>query len=204
MNELLSKEFVPLYTALAWIVFWAGLLIFARTHLVAVFDAIAKRIRAGSSLTVGMVSIGEPPKDFRDAPNGEAAVSNTPNPEAIPDELTEDAINAQYKQLVEQQYFLLHASEVITERTSPKSGRYRVRVWLESYFDQSLNDVTRVTYRIWTDSNRPIISTTSKKTNFDLWLSMYGEFPVLAYVERRGKPGMWLTRYLDLPGRPPD
>jgi hypothetical protein len=37
-----------------------------------------------------------------------------------------------------------------------------------------------------------------------LWLNVYGEFPVLAYVERKAKPGVWLTRYLDLPGRPPD
>jgi hypothetical protein len=204
MNDLLSKELAPLYTALAWIIFWAVLLIVARKHLSTVFEAIAARIRAGSSFTVGPVSLGEPPKGFRDGPNGSPAVSDTPNPEAIPPELTEDVINKEYRRLVDQQYFLVHATEVIRERTSPKSGRYRVRVWLESYFDQPLDEVVRVTYRIWDDARPPIISTTAKKKSFDLWLSMYGEFPVLAFVERRGKPGVWVTRYLDLPGRPPD
>ena len=204
MNDLLSKELVPLYTALAWIIFWAALLIVARKHVSNAFDAITTRIRAGSSFSVGPVSLGEPPKGFRDEPNASPAVSDTSNPEVIPAELTEDAINKEYRRLVDQQYFLVHAAEVIRERTSPKSGRYRVRVWLESYFDQPLDEVVRVTYRVWDDARPPIISTTSKKKSFDLWLSMYGEFPVLAFVERRGKSGVWVTRYLDLPGRPPD
>lgn len=199
MNEL-----APLYAALAWIIFWVGLVIVTRKHLSTVIEAIIIRIRAGSSFTVGPVSLGEPPKGFRDQPDGAAAVSDTRDPEAIPDELTEDVINKEYRRLVDQQYFLLHAAEVIRERTSPKSGRYRVRVWLESYFDQPLDDVVRVTYRVWDDARPPTISTTSKKKSFDLWLSMYGEFPVLAYVERREKPGIWVSRYLDLPGRPPD
>jgi hypothetical protein len=204
MIDIFSKELVPLYTALAWIVFWTGLLVFARKHLSAVFDAVASRVRAGSILTVGPVTIGEPPRELKDAAPGAAVVSNTRDPDAIPAELTVDVINREYKRLIDQQYFLLHAAEITRERTSPRSGRYRVRVWLESYYDISLADIIRVTYRIWDDARRPIISTTSEKTNFDLWLTVYGEFPVLAYVERRGKSGVWLTRYLDLPGRPSD
>jgi hypothetical protein len=69
------------------------------------------------------------------------AVSDTPNPETIPPRLTEDLINKEYRRLLDQQYFLVHATEIIRERTSPKSGRYRVRVWLESYFDQPQDDV---------------------------------------------------------------
>lgn len=202
--EMLSKELVPLYTALAWIVFWTGLLVFARKHLSAVLDALASRVRAGSSLTVGPFTIGEPPKDLKDAGTGAAAVTNTADPDAIPKELTKELIDKEYDRLIEEQYFLLHASEVIREPKSPRSGRYRVRVWLESYYDKPLDEIIRVTYRIWHDARPPIISTTSAKTNFDLWLNVYGEFPVLAYVERKNKPGVWLTRYLDLPGRPPD
>jgi hypothetical protein len=63
--EMLSKELVPFYTALAWIVFWTGLLVFARKHLSAVFEALALRVSAGSSLTVGPFTIGEPPKDLK-------------------------------------------------------------------------------------------------------------------------------------------
>ena len=71
-------------------------------------------------------------------------------------------------------------------------------------FDKPLNEISRVTYRVWDDARLPIISTTSRRTNFELWLSLYGEFPVLAYIERNGKAGVWVTRYVDLPGRPPD
>jgi len=100
-------------------------------------------------------------------PPGAAVVSNTRDPDAIPAELTVDAINREYKRLLDEQ-------------------------------------LIRVTYRISHDARPPIISTTSTETNFDLWLNVYGEFPALAYVERKNKPGVWLTRYLDLPGRPPD
>ena len=204
MNIFSAREFVPLYTAIAWIVFWAVLLIAARKYVIATFEAVTTRIRLGSSVTVGPVTIGEPPKDLRDTPNGSAAVSNTPDPEAIPAGLTSELIDQRYKLLIEQQYFLLHASEITKERTIPKSGRYRVRVWVESYFDVPLEEIVRVTYRIWTDAHHSIISSTSRNTNFDLWLSVYGEFPVLAYIELREKQGIWVTRYLDLPGRPPD
>jgi len=68
VSEIFSKELVPLYTALAWIVFWTGLLVFARKHLSAVFDAVASRVRAGSILMVGPVTIGEPPRELKDAP----------------------------------------------------------------------------------------------------------------------------------------
>lgn len=62
MNNLFSKEFAALYTALAWILFWAGLLYFARELLSTVFEAIVVRIKAGSPITIGSVGLGVPPK----------------------------------------------------------------------------------------------------------------------------------------------
>jgi hypothetical protein len=94
VSEIFSKELVPLYTALAWIVFWTGLLVFARKHLSAVCDAVASRVRAGSSLTVGPVTIEEPPRELKDAAPGAAVVSNTRDPDALPQLCRVPAIRA--------------------------------------------------------------------------------------------------------------
>lgn len=203
MNSLLSKEFVPLYTALSWIAFWSIVLIVARSHLSSAIEALLERVRGGSSLTVGLFKLEGVPKEVRAGSTGVVAVSDTAHPEAIPSGMKAESINAEYQSLIKQ-YFLLHAAEVISPPTSPRSGRYRVRVWIESYNDQHLKEISRVTYRVWDDANQSIISTTSHRTNFELWMSVYGEFPVLAYVERKGKEAVWVNRYLDLPGRPTD
>jgi hypothetical protein len=49
-----------------------------------------------------------------------------------------------------------------------------------------------------------VIATESQNNQFELWLNVWGEFTVIAYVERKDKEPLWLTRYLDLPGRPPE
>jgi hypothetical protein len=72
-------------------------------------------------------------------------VSDTAHPEAIPEGTSPASIDKEYRRLIDEQYFLLHAAEIVRERTSPKSGLYRVRVWVESYFDKSLTDITSVT-----------------------------------------------------------
>jgi hypothetical protein len=204
MNALLSKEFAQFYTALVWIIFWAVLLIVWRTRMSSAIEAVIKRIQTGSAVSVGIVKLEGAPKEIREGPAGSVAVSDPSHPKAIPEGMSVASIDEEYKRLIDEQYFLLHAAEVVRERTSPRSGLYRVRVWVESYHDKPLNDITKVTYRVWGDAKPPIISTTYQEKDFELWMSMYGEFPVLAYIERKGKPGVWVTRYLDLPGRPPD
>jgi hypothetical protein len=169
-----------------------------------IVEAVVTRIQRGSSVTVGPVSIGEPPKEIREGSAGGVAVSDPKSATTLAKDLSESQIDEEYRKLMEQGYFLVHATEVVRERTIPGSGRYRVRVWVESYYDKPLDDIVRVTYRVWDDFKRPIISTASRETNFDLWLSIYGEFPVLAFIERRDKPSVLVGRYIDLPGRPPD
>jgi len=202
MNDFFTKDFAAVYVALIWVIFWSVILIAFWRHVSLIAEAIVKRIQRGSSVTVGPVSIGEPPKELRESSAGTVAVSD-PAPVTPPEVESASNINAEYRKLTDG-YFLLHASEVLRERTAPKSGRYRVRVWLESYSDKDLENVTRVTYHVWNDFSRPVISTTSRDSRFDLWMSIYGEFPVLAFVELRDGPGILLTRYIDLPGRPPD
>jgi hypothetical protein len=61
-----------------------------------------------------------------------------------------------------------------------------------------------VTYHVWNDFNPSVLSTTNQASNFDLSLSVYGEFPVLALVTTKGGETYELQRFIDLPGRPPD
>nr|WP_191756950.1 pYEATS domain-containing protein [Komarekiella delphini-convector] len=49
-----------------------------------------------------------------------------------------------------------------------------------------------------------MIATESHQNQFELWLNIWGEFTVIAYVERKNQEALWLTRYLDLPVCPLD
>jgi hypothetical protein len=114
-------------------------------------------------------------------------------------------IDQAYRGVVDAGLCLIHEAEVLHPRTSPKSGRYRIRVWVESFSNEvALKEIDRVTYRVWDDFVPTTLATTDLSSNFDLWLNVYGEFPILAIAEFRGGTKVQLHRYLDLPGRPPD
>ena len=118
---------------------------------------------------------------------------------------TERSIEESYKNFVQAGFVLLHQAETLEQRTTPGSGRYRVRVWLESIEGmRSLREVESVTYHIWYNFEQPVLATTDIKSNFDLWLNVWGEFPVLALLRTKSGEQIELHRHLDLPGRPPD
>ncbi len=115
------------------------------------------------------------------------------------------SIESSYKKLISFGYVLIHQTEVVHRRTSPKSGRYKVRVWIEPIDRKKLiSDIASVTYHVWDDFNPPILTTSDHASNFDLWLSVYGEFPVLALITTTDGEIIELQRFIDLPGRPPD
>ncbi len=116
-----------------------------------------------------------------------------------------DELNAGYVKLLDDGFCLLHEAEVVRERGArPKSGLYRARVWIEPIEDRRLSDIVSVTYRLWDDVEPNVHKTESRATKFDLWLSVYGEFPVLALLRFKDGHSTVLQRYIDLPGRPPD
>ena len=115
------------------------------------------------------------------------------------------SIESSYRKLVSFGFVLVHQAEVVQKRTSPKSGRYKVRVWVESIERiRPISDIASVTYHVWHDFSTRIITTSDQASNFDLWLSIYGEFPVLALVTTKDGETYELQRFIDLPGRPPD
>lgn len=130
----------------------------------------------------------------------------TTGPSLTPMTMDESAlIESKYTQLLDVGFVLLHRAEMLQERTSPKSARYRVRVWLEPIDKpHSCADIEKVTYHVWRDFSSPIISTSNAASNFDVWLSTYGEFPVLAVITLKTGAVVETQRYIDLPGRPID
>lgn len=121
------------------------------------------------------------------------------------DSLVISTIEQTYRELILFGFVLVHQTEVVQERTSPQSGRYRARVWIESIErHRTIFEISSVVYHVWSDFNPSIISTSDESSNFDLWLSVYGEFPVLAHVTTKSGETYLLQRFIDLPGRPPD
>ena len=134
---------------------------------------------------------------------GSVSTSDTSGTET--DSQTISSIESAYKNLVSFGFVLVHQTEVLQPRTSPKSGRYRVRVWVEPIERQrSISDIASVTYHVWNDFYPPVLPTSDQASSFDLWLSVYGEFPVLALVTTKNGETYELQRFIDLPGRPPD
>lgn len=116
-----------------------------------------------------------------------------------------ERIELKYQELVANGFTLLHQSEELQPRTSPMSGRFRVRVWVESIErSRALSEIESVTYHVWHDFDNPVLSTANAKSSFDLWLNIYGEFPILATIKLKSGEQFDVQRYIDLPGRPPD
>lgn len=201
MAMLSSKEFAQVYVALLWIAFWSILIYKFRHHIGPVVTAFVDRIHSGSSVSLFGFNLGEPPGQLRNSAPGSAAVFD-PEPAAVVSDVVED-MAGHYSKLKNEDYFLIHAAEVVQPRTAPRSGRYRVRIWVESFTDKPL-DIARVTYQLLDYFTPPIIATTSIQTNFDVWLTVYGEFPVMAKIDRKDHSSVYVSRYIDLPGRPPD
>jgi hypothetical protein len=111
-------------------------------------------------------------------------------------------IDESYREVVKFGFCLLHAAEVTRQRTIPGSGRYKVRVWVEAIQHRSLSDIESVTYRVWDDFPEPVLTTKDRESNFDLWMTVYGEFPVIALVKTTTGETHELQRYVDVPGRP--
>jgi hypothetical protein len=196
----MDKEFVPLYQTLAWMLFSGVLLFFARRRVVSMIEVLVERVRLGAEVQIGGLSLGTPPAGLL---SGEVGASVTGGERGSAGDLGDLLERRAYPAELTDTLYLIHAAEVLTPRTTPGSGRYRVRVWVESFPEAELRDVESVTYRLYDDFPQRVLSTTARDKNFELWLNVYGEFTIVAYAKKK-KGGAFLFRYLDLPGRPPD
>jgi hypothetical protein len=68
----------------------------------------------------------------------------------------------------------------------------------------TLLEVSSVTYPVWKDFKQLVRPRATRESRFDLWLTIDGEFAMLAFVKTKTGETLALHRYIDLPGRPPD
>jgi hypothetical protein len=112
---------------------------------------------------------------------------------------------SEFKKMLEFGFVILHEVEVVRFRTGPRNGLYKVRVWVEAVSAGcELSEISSVTYQLWHDFPTPQMTTADLDSSFDLWLKIYGEFPVMAIVTKKDGECSQLVRYIDLPGRPED
>jgi hypothetical protein len=205
---MLDAAWVPFWQTLSWIFFWIFLLFFIQRsfsqQLGGFLTALVTRVQQGSPLKAGAdgIEIGSPPPAITNQ-QVDTATSEGVRGIAVPQDVEEMVLHYQkYTREISETFYLLHATEVITPATKQQAGHYRVRIWLEADTPQDYNQTLRVTYRLHDSFKPQVIATESQKNQFELWLNVWGEFTVVAYVERNDKPPVWVTRYLDLPGRP--
>lgn len=208
---LLNPAWVPFWQGISWIFFWFLLLYFVKSNfnnqLGNLLDAVIARIKDGSTIKVSTSGIEfggslPPPVILSkevDAATSEGIRGLERSPEAV------DVLNYEkYSTKITEEVYLIHEAKVITPRTERKEGYYTVRVWLEANPGKFFDECVSVTYRLHKTFNPQVLTTKSQDNNFELWLNVWGEFTVIAYVERKDKEPLWLTRYLDLPERSPD
>ncbi len=205
---MFDSGWVPLFQTLAWIFFWAILIRFIyrnfNLQLGGLLSAFVNRVQQGSPIEAGtFFKLGAPSALASQQVN--SATSEGTEGTSLSENLSEKVLNyQQYSTDIAEEVYLLHAAEVISPRTENKLGSYQVRVWLEAYTDIDFNECEQVVYRLHESWNQRVIATEAKNNQFELWLNVHGEFTIIAYVKRKSKEPLWLTRYLDLPGRPPD
>lgn len=207
-GKLFDPGWVPFWVTIIWIGFWIFVILFIKRNfhhqIGGLFTAFVTRIQDGSPIKIGsFVELDGPPALKTQQVN--TATSEGVEGVTIPKNVNETVLNYQKNSTgISEEVYLIHISEVIVPKTPEKSGRYRVKVWLEAYSEADFNECIRVTYRLHQSFKRQVIATESQNNQFELWLNIWGEFTIIAYVERKGKEPLWLTRYLDLPGRPPE
>ena len=197
-------DFVPLFQTLAWVALATVILVYFRTTIVDIASALRERILAGTEVETPWLTLREAPKEIRGESQA-VATSEGAGGSAVPSDVQEMLKEQRYPDVVKTDVYLIHAAETVRPRRPTRPGLWRVRVWVEAYTPGALSGIRRVSYRLYQDDfPRPVISTEDRDRDFELWISVYGEFTVVAYAELVGGSGLWLTRYLDLPGRPPE
>jgi hypothetical protein len=200
----MTEAWSSLLQTLAWVGVVVGSIVLFRTHCAALLHALVKRVERGDEVPTPWGPLRGAPEAIRKGEQvgvTEEGVGGV----AAPDDVRKMLVEKRYSQGIVEDLYLVHESGVTVARTSQRPGLYRVRIWLEAYIPSELDSVERVSYRLYNDEfPEPVVATEARANSFELWLNVYGEFTVVAYAERRGKPSVWLTRYLDLPGRPPE
>jgi len=197
-------DWIPLLQTGLWVALVIVLVIWLWRPLNALVEVFIIRARSGAPFKAGPVEVGVPPSILKTTAIAALTAEGTSGG-TVEDSVRKLMENKEYPSGLQEEVYLVHEAQVLRERTSPRSGRYRIRVWVEAYDNELLNRIKRVTYRLYDDFHPDtVVATEAREREFELWMNVYGEFTLFAYAECENAPNLWLTRYLDLPGRPPD
>jgi hypothetical protein len=201
------KDWIPLFqtiieSALPLIFLMVVVILFWRKlHLV--IEALVVRIQKGAPVKLGsLLDVGTAPKGVRSG-RVRTATSEGAEGSGTPEEIKNGLLKHEYSPEISEELYLVHSVQETRPYSGPGTGLWLVRAYLEAYEDEKqLDEIVRVTYRLHETFSERVITTEARDKAFELWMNIYGEFNLIAYVERKNKPAFWLTRYLDLPGRP--
>ncbi len=199
-------DWIPLFQTLIEtglpLIFLVILVVVFRKRMERIADALVERIIAGAPIKVGSVDIGAIPEALRSG-ESKTATSEGAQGSGTSEDIKKKLQARDYPPILTDEIYLVHVAQETQRYTGPRTGRWSVRAYIEAYEDEALLDeITRVTYRLHDSFTNKVIATEARDKAFELWVDIYGEFNLVAYVERKNKPALWLTRYLDLPGRP--
>jgi len=201
------KDWIPLFQTIIQsvlpILFATVLVIIFWKKLQLIIEALVVRIQKGAPVKVGsLFDIGAAPKGIQSGRVGTATSEGTQG-SGTPEDVKARLLNRKYPTEIDEEFYLVHKIQEVRPYTGPGTGRWLVRAYIEAYEDEKhLDDILRVSYRLHDTFSEKVIATEARDKSFELWINIYGEFNLIAYVERKNKPPFWLTRYLDLPGRP--
>ena len=113
-----------------------------------------------------------------------------------------------YPPQITESAYLVHAAKVVRPRTDEGNGWYHIAVSVEFDPPSLAEKVRSVSYRLHSSFKsfvpNGMIACSDARKNFMVWLSAYGEFVIIARLEYKDGTQQYLSRYLDLPGRPPE
>jgi len=203
---MIHSGWSPLFQTIVWVLFIAILLVIFWRKIEILVGYILRRIERGADVDFGPFKVGSPPAALRRGKTDVVTAEGTAGAVAPPGDIETRLLNKGYPtECIQEDFYLIHEAQMIRERTPGRVGLYRVRVWLETEDDASLQQCNRIVYRLHDTFSQKVIATEARDKNFELWLNVYGEFTIVAYVERSAPyEPLWLSRYLELHGRPPD
>lgn len=203
----MSDAWIPFFQTLVWALLISGFLALNWRRLGDLLDAIQRRVLRGSAVTLGPFSLGEPPKEFAEGNALQATSEGRSGSEQPPEapSVFEAIIGHDDTRplALAEDLYILHQARRLEITTSDGKFWYEVRVWVEADDESILDATQRVTYRLHETFTPRTISTEAREREFELWFRTWGEFTIFAYVERKAAEPAMLSRYLDLPGRPP-
>ena len=199
-STALSSDWVPFFQTLVWAIMILLMVLLFWKRLVGMIDNIIRNIRKGSSLKAGLFELGAPPSIRATTDEMGVSVEGRSGGD-VSVTLEKMLLDREFPSQIAEDIYLMHEVEVLQKRTTPGTGRYRLRIWVAAYDRKQFENIERVTYRLWDDFPKKVISTQAKELNFELWLNSWGEFTIIACVERKDMEPLWLTRYLDMHSR---